>query len=81
MNNTNATGVWFDMGGPDGATATEWECPECKTVIGVLFEEPWYTAEGGHPGDSGPGGNTPQEPVTWGTQTCHECKHQWEAEG
>lgn len=53
-------------------------CPQCHQDIGdVLLEEPWFEAEGGHPGDSGPGGNTPQDPVAEGQQTCPECGHRF----
>lgn len=62
--------------------SAEWACPSCGAdLVGVLFEEPWFQAEGGHPGDSGAGGNTPQDPVAWGTQECADCGHRWEACG
>ncbi len=58
----------------------EWHCPSCNAdLVGVLYEDPWFVMTGGHPGDSGPNGNTPQEPVAWGIQECHECSHKWEA--
>lgn len=57
-------------------------CPSCRAGLdGVMFEEPWFKAEGGFPGDSGPGGNTPQDPVAFGTQTCPECDYRFWAEG
>lgn len=57
-------------------------CPSCgQQLDDVMFEKPWFEAEGGFPGDSGQGGNTPQDPVAWGMQTCPECDHQFWAEG
>lgn len=57
-------------------------CPSCgEGLDGVMFEEPWFECTGGFPGDSGPGGNTPQDPVAWGIQTCSECDHRFDAEG
>lgn len=52
----------------------EWSCPKCGVgLVGVLFEDPWFMATGGHPGDSGAGGNTPQDPVAEGRQECVCC--------
>lgn len=57
-------------------------CPKCHAALDeVLFEESWFEATGSHAGDSGPGGNTPQEPVAWGWQTCPECYYRFEASG
>lgn len=57
-------------------------CPSCNCdLTGYLYEAPYFVADGGHPGDSGPGGNTPQEPVAFGVQTCHECGHQFGVSG
>lgn len=57
-------------------------CPSCGAdLVGVLYEDGWFTATGGHPGDSGAGGNTPQDPVAWGVQECPECRHKWEVSG
>lgn len=57
-------------------------CPACgDDQYSVLLEEPHFKTAGGHPDDSGPGGNTPQDPVAWGTQTCTECGHEWEVSG
>lgn len=59
-----------------------WKCPACGADLsGVLFEEPWFRMTGGHPGDSGLGGNTPQDPTAEGVQTCSECSHEWEVCG
>ena len=55
---------------------TEWE-HQYEWSVGVLFEHPWFFITGGHPGDSGAGGNTPQDPVAEGIQECHECGHKW----
>jgi hypothetical protein len=57
-------------------------CLNCGTdVADVLFEDPYFTPTGGHPGDSGPGGNVPQDPIAEGLQRCPHCEFEWEAAG
>lgn len=69
----------------DGLGATrgsENSCPSCGAdLTGFLFEDPWFKLTGGHPCDSGPGGNRPQEPVGEGEQSCPHCRATWEVSG
>ncbi len=62
--------------------AKEFECPNCGADwLGVLYEPPWFKLTGGHNGDSGAGGNTPQDPVVFGLQSCPGCPAVIEVEG
>jgi hypothetical protein len=66
----------------DEVVNSSFACPSCGSDISdVLFEEPWFRMTGGHPGDSGPGGNTPQDPVAEGVQECPDCNYEWEVMG
>lgn len=58
-------------------------CPKCATDISETFlEAPYFKETGGHPGDpAGTGGNTPVEPVAFGTQECEGCGHKFEVSG
>jgi len=54
--------------------ANEFRCPNCgEDWLGILYEPPWFKPTGGHLGDSGPGGNVPQDPVAEGLQSCPGC--------
>lgn len=77
------------VGSPDGKgqyvhvlwrpSDRRWRCPVCGVdVTGHVFDDSWFKVTGGHPGDSGPGGNTPQDPTAEGWQTCPHCEHEWE---
>lgn len=57
-------------------------CPSCDADLSAeMLQSPYFVSSGGHPGDSGAAGRTPQDPVSRGTQTCSSCLWEFEVEG